>query len=80
MDTNKETNFSQSQLLLTETIRRLLTDFRGELLADISLLLANKKPTIEKPWLKSAEVKKLLGISHGTLQTMRSIYSPESNV
>ena len=47
-----------------------LEAFRVRLLDDIKALL---KPVsyAEKKWLKSAEVRKLLGISHGTLQNLR---------
>ena len=44
--------------------------FKAELLEDIRQLL---KPTLEqqKKWLKSYEVRKILGISPGTLQNLR---------
>lgn len=47
-----------------------LKTFRVELLNDIKTLL---KPRIgdSKTWLKSYEVRKLLSISPGTLQTLR---------
>ncbi len=72
MDRNQNANIAESQLLITETLRRLLSDFRQELLYDIRLVLSDKKPSRERLWLKSAEVRKLLGISHGTLQTLRN--------
>jgi len=72
MDRNKETCATESQLLLTETIRRLLSDFRRQLHADICQILSDKKTPQEKPWLKSSEVRKLLGVSHGTLQNLRN--------
>lgn len=47
-----------------------LKTFRTELLNDIKELL---KPGLgeQKKWLKSYEVKKLMNISSGTLQTLR---------
>ena len=47
-----------------------LKTFRADLLNDIKILL---KPAIgeSKKWLKSYEVRKVLGISPGTLQTLR---------
>lgn len=43
--------------------------FRDELIKEIKLLV---NPNIEiKKWLKSPEVRKLLGISPGTLQNLR---------
>lgn len=47
-----------------------LITFRQELLKEISSLLKINKPQ-EREWLKSADVRKMLGISAGTLQTMR---------
>lgn len=72
MDRNKETCATETQLILAETIRRLLSDFRQQLHADIRQILSDKKPMQEKPWLKSSEVRKLLGVSHGTLQNLRN--------
>ena len=47
-----------------------LTEFRLTLLQDLKELLAkNSQP--EKKWLKSKEVRTLLNISPGTLQTLR---------
>ena len=50
--------------------REDLNEFRTLLLADLKeLLKANSQQT--KQWLKSNEVRKLLNISPGTLQTLR---------
>ena len=48
-----------------------LRDFKMELLDDIKELLNSQSGHITKRWLKSSEVKKLLGISSGTLQNLR---------
>lgn len=45
--------------------------FRTELIQEISDLLKNAIGSPAKKWLKSSEVKKLLGISTGTLQNLR---------
>jgi len=45
--------------------------FRTELIHEISDLLKNAVGSPAKKWLKSTEVKKLLGISTGTLQNLR---------
>jgi hypothetical protein len=45
--------------------------FRAELIQEISDLLKNAIGSPGKKWLKSSEVKKLLGISTGTLQNLR---------
>lgn len=48
-----------------------LRDFKIELLLDIKKLLAQHSGQFQKKWLKSPEVRELLGISPGTLQTLR---------
>lgn len=48
-----------------------LHEFKLELLDDIKELLNNQSGQITKKWLKSHEVRKLLGISPGTLQNLR---------
>lgn len=48
-----------------------LREFKMELLDDIKELLNDQSGQITKRWLKSPEVKKLLGISSGTLQNLR---------
>ena len=47
-----------------------LNEFRTLLLSDFKELLQHK-PEAAKKWLKSSEVRKLLNISPGTLQTLR---------
>jgi hypothetical protein len=47
-----------------------LQHFKKELLGEFKELLKNEGPT-KKQWLKSDEVKKLLKVSPGTLQTLR---------
>ena len=48
-----------------------LREFKMELLDDIKELLNSQSGNITKRWLKSPEVKELLGISSGTLQNLR---------
>ena len=48
-----------------------LREFKMELLDDIKELLNSQSGHITKRWLKCPEVKKLLGISSGTLQNLR---------
>lgn len=48
-----------------------LENFRKAIISDITEIL-DKKATTNKKWLKSYEVRKLLNISAGTLQAMRS--------
>lgn len=51
--------------------REDLDKFRRELLEDIKKLLKSSSGQPTKKWLKSFEVRKLLGISPGTLQNLR---------
>lgn len=48
-----------------------LRDFKIELLDDIKEILNKQSGTVSKRWLKSPEVRELLGISPGTLQNLR---------
>ena len=48
-----------------------LYHFKTELFAELRELL-KPQPPIAKKWLKTYEVKDMLGLSSGTLQTMRS--------
>lgn len=48
-----------------------LMDFKSDLFKELKAFLAPEKP-IDKKWLRSNEVRKLLGISAGTLQTLRN--------
>jgi hypothetical protein len=49
-----------------------LQAFKIELLEDIKRLLKESSGQPGKKWLKSYEVQKVLGISAGTLQTLRN--------
>lgn len=58
--------------MAVEIITRVdLEEFRVELVAEIAKLLKSGAKESHKRWLKTAEVKKLLGISSGTLQNLR---------
>jgi hypothetical protein len=48
-----------------------LEEFRIQLLEDIRQILISRDAKLTKPWLKNAEVKKLLDISTNTLQRLR---------
>ena len=50
--------------------REDLQQFRMQLLGELKEVLQQSKQAT-KQWLKSSEVRKLLGISHGTLQNLR---------
>lgn len=55
------------EILTTEDLDK----FRHRLLEDITEVL-RKKGALEKKWIKSAEVRKLLNIAPGTLQLLRN--------
>ena len=44
--------------------------FKKELIQELSKLITNSSPP-QKKWLRSAEVRKMLSISPGTLQNLR---------
>jgi hypothetical protein len=49
-----------------------LQKFRLQLLEDLTRMLSGAvQPQSNKEWLRSSEVRKILGISHGTLQNLR---------
>lgn len=48
-----------------------LIEFRNELICEIKQLLSEKNKQPSSRWLRSAQVRKLLSISPGTLQQMR---------
>lgn len=47
-----------------------LNSFKIELFKELSNFISTKSPT-QKEWLRSSDVRKMLGISAGTLQTLR---------
>ncbi len=49
-----------------------LLDFKTELVSAIKLLLKEQSTSPQKRWLKTKEVQKMLGMSPGTLQTLRN--------
>ncbi|MGZ0014598.1 helix-turn-helix domain-containing protein [Yeosuana sp. AK3] len=56
-----------ANIITTDDLRA----FKLELLADIRKLLNNSAKGTPKKWIKSSDVKKMMGISQGTLQTFR---------
>jgi hypothetical protein len=56
-----------TEIVTTDDLR----EFKIELVKEIKQLLAVHHGQPSKKWLKSYEVRKLLGISPGTLQNMR---------
>lgn len=56
-----------AEIVTTDDLR----EFKIELVKEIKQLLAVHHGQASKKWLKSFEVRKLLGISPGTLQNLR---------
>ena len=56
-----------SEIITTDDLR----EFKTELLTELRKMLKEHHGQPSKKWLKSYEVKKMLGISPGTLQNMR---------
>jgi hypothetical protein len=72
MDVGKERGEYKSRVYRDQLITvGDLEKFRNDLIHEIKSLLKEGTSTPAKKWLKSTEVKKLLGISTGTLQNLR---------
>lgn len=68
----KETNSERRNTYRDELVTiGDLEDFRTKLLGDFKQILKEMKGEPGKKWLKSNEVRKMLGVSPGTLQNMR---------
>lgn len=57
-----------TEIVTTDDLR----EFKIELLDELKKILKEHRGQPAKKWLKSYEVRELLGISPGTLQSMRS--------
>lgn len=53
-------------------LKVLFEDLKRNLLLELAQMLRKASIPLEKKWMKSVEVMKLLEISHGKLQTMRN--------
>jgi hypothetical protein len=49
-----------------------LAEFKKQLIDELALLFKSQTTTSSKRWMKSHEVRRLLKISSGTLQTLKS--------
>ena len=65
--TNKTQGHMQVEIVTKEDLRQ----FKAELLQELKEALKTGTKQAGKEWLKSNEVRKLLSISSGTLQTLR---------
>lgn len=64
---DERAGYAQYQLVTLADLDR----FRTDLIKEIRFLLNQKQGGMQKKWLKSHEVRKLLQISPGTLQHLR---------
>nr|WP_321411554.1 helix-turn-helix domain-containing protein [uncultured Carboxylicivirga sp.] len=72
LKSERDFNYGREKLYREQIVTTTdLVEFKKDLLQELSnILVENFKPGAKK-WLKSCEVRKLLGISPGTLQSMR---------
>jgi hypothetical protein len=56
-----------AQIITSDDLR----EFKIELLDEIRVIIREQRSNTTKQWLKSVEVRRLLNISPGTLQTLR---------
>jgi hypothetical protein len=72
-ETSKKNFFEKPRIYLDQLLTvDELSNFKRQLLFEIKTLLKEHGGLPTKKWLKSREVRKLLGISPGTLQAMRT--------
>lgn len=50
----------------------LLDEMKGEIIDEVKQIIKAKESPDLKKWVKSAQVKKMLNLSHGKLQMMRN--------
>jgi hypothetical protein len=63
----KQLKFMAAEVITTDDLH----EFKLELVDEFRKLLSEQKGVSTKKWLKSDEVRRLLGISPGTLQNLR---------
>jgi hypothetical protein len=66
-DNTPKQSLSRDQLLTVADME----DFKAAIIEDIKQLLLTSSGQSVKQWLRSSEVRKMLGISAGTLQNLR---------
>src|SRR3954469_2932501 len=68
------TSFSQATRLFPNQLitAEHLIEFKSELLSEFERLFKSYSTQTQKRWLKAHQVRKLLNISIGTLQTLKS--------
>lgn len=64
---NRKQKIYREQLITVDDLQ----DFKLELLSEIKCLLKGTGASLGKKWMKSEEVREMLGLSIGKLQTLR---------
>lgn len=64
---NRKPKIFREQLITVDDLQ----DFKLELLNEIKTLLKGNGASLGKKWMKSEEVREMLGLSIGKLQTLR---------
>lgn len=73
MALKSERDFGNEKLYREQIVTTFdLVEFKEVLLKDLVRIIADNYSSTPKKWLKSFEVRKLLGISPGTLQNLRT--------
>ncbi len=73
MSLKSERDYGQEKLYREQIVTTFdLVEFKEVLLKDLVRIIADNYSSTPKKWLKSFEVRKLLGISPGTLQNLRT--------
>lgn len=65
-------NVSENAPLTKRELFRYFDQFKIELLKEVRLVAKSSREPFDKKWMKSSEVRAMLGLSHGKLQTMRN--------
>jgi hypothetical protein len=69
----REEKFSSERMYAHQLITIAdLKEFKNQLIDDLLIALKSQNSQVQKKWLKSHEVRSLLKISPGTLQTLKS--------
>jgi hypothetical protein len=71
---NKREEKFSSELMYAHQLLTIadLKEFKNQLIEELFIALKSQNSQVQKKWLKSHEVRRLLKISPGTLQTLKS--------
>lgn len=66
-----KSSFDNLKKEVRNEVKELLKDLKSEIIVEVRQLLRDREQGKVSRWLKSAQVKKMLDLSHGKLQMMR---------